>query len=60
LTDDLDEAIEHAEVCVVGNSDPDIHRAVEDRAEGRVVVDLVRMLDAHERRETDDYVGVCW
>jgi GDP-mannose 6-dehydrogenase len=60
LTDDLDEAIEHAEVCVIGNSDPDIHRAVEDRAQGRVVVDLVRMLDAHERRESDDYVGVCW
>ena len=60
LTDDLNEALEHAEVCVIGNSDPDIHRAVNDRADGRVVVDLVRMLDASERRGADDYVGVCW
>lgn len=60
LTDDLDEAFEHAEVCVIGNSDPDIHRALDGRAEGRVVVDLVRMKDAPERRGADDYVGVCW
>lgn len=60
LTDDLDEALEHAEVCVIGNSDRAIHRAVDSRAAGRVVVDLVRMLDAADRRGADDYVGVCW
>ena len=52
----IDDVLIHAEVCVVGASDPDVLEAIK-RAEGRPVIDLVRLpdVDAVER-----YEGICW
>jgi GDP-mannose 6-dehydrogenase len=60
LMDDLQQAIDYSEVCVIGNADPRIHHAVAASASGRVVVDLVRMMGAGEFATVGGYVGVCW
>lgn len=59
LAADADEVVEHAEVCVVGASHPDTIRALA-RADGRYIIDLVRLPDAPARRGRPDYVGVAW
>jgi len=60
LTDDLDEVLAHAEVCVVGSKEPAIVAAVEVAGDGRLVIDLVRMDAADPHRGTEDYVGIGW
>ena len=59
MTESVDEALEHAEVCIVGaNSAEAVQRLARDR--GLHVVDLVRLPDAAERRGEETYVGVAW
>jgi GDP-mannose 6-dehydrogenase len=53
------EAVDHAEVCVVGANNADVVRAVAGKRELRVV-DLVRLPDVAERRREETYVGVAW
>jgi GDP-mannose 6-dehydrogenase len=53
------EAMEHAEVCIVGARTPDLERELE-RLGDRLLVDLVRLADAAERRGGEAYVGVAW
>ena len=53
------EAVDHAEVCVVGANSADAIRAVAGKRELRVV-DLVRLPDVAERRREETYVGVAW
>jgi GDP-mannose 6-dehydrogenase len=55
----VDEVLDHAEVCIVGNSDPAVLDAL-DRAGDRPIVDLVRLPDAPARRATPGYVGLGW
>jgi GDP-mannose 6-dehydrogenase len=59
LAANADEVVEHAEVCIVGASHPDTISALA-RADGRYVIDLVRLPDAQARRGRPDYVGVAW
>jgi GDP-mannose 6-dehydrogenase len=59
LTNDVDEVLEHAEVCVVGCQDPAVLRALAEPAD-RIVVDLVRLPDAETRRATAGYQGLGW
>jgi GDP-mannose 6-dehydrogenase len=59
LSNSVDEVLAHAEVCVVGCTDPAVLAAL-DAAGDRVVVDLVRLPDAHARRATEGYVGLGW
>jgi GDP-mannose 6-dehydrogenase len=59
LTSDIDAALEHAEVCIIGCKDPEVVAAA-GRAAGRTVVDLVRLPGAAERRGEPGYVGVGW
>jgi GDP-mannose 6-dehydrogenase len=59
LSDSVDEVLEHAEVCIVGAAREETVRALA-RANGRRVVDLVRLPDADTRRGGEGYVGVAW
>ena len=59
LTASVDEVLDHAEVCVVGSRDPAVVDAIE-RANGRTVLDLVRLPGAEERQGRPGYVGVGW
>jgi GDP-mannose 6-dehydrogenase len=59
LSGSVDEVLEHAEVCVVGNTDPAV-LSVLDRAGDRRVIDLVRLPDAETRRANPGYVGLGW
>ena len=59
LTDSVDEVLDHAEVCVVGCTDPAVLAGL-DRAGDRMIVDLVRLPDAETRRADPGYVGIGW
>lgn len=59
LSSSPDDVLAHAEVCVIGCSTPAVLRAI-DAAGDRVIVDLVRIPDADQRRATDGYVGLAW
>lgn len=59
LGDSVEDVLGHAEVCVVGSTDPAVLKALE-RAEGKVVVDLVRIPDAAAHRGRRDYLGIGW
>jgi GDP-mannose 6-dehydrogenase len=59
LTDSVEATLEHAEVCVVGSADPHIAAAL-SRAEGRTIVDLVRLPDASARLGGAGYAGIGW
>ena len=60
LTDDISEVLAHAEVCVAGSRDPEVVAAIDGRATGRIVVDLVRLPGADARRNDETYFGVGW
>lgn len=53
------EVMAHAEVCVVGARTPELEQELAT-ASGKLVVDLVRLPDAAERRGGEGYVGVAW
>ena len=59
LSNDADAVLDHAEVCVVGCADDAVLAAL-DRADDRVIVDLVRLPDAETRRADPGYVGIGW
>jgi len=59
LSNDVDEVLAHAEVCVVGCKEPAVLDALAAPGD-RIVVDLVRLPDAEARRATDGYVGLGW
>lgn len=59
LADNPEEVMQHAEVCVIGAARPEAIDAIV-RADGRVLVDLVRLPDASSRRGEEGYFGVAW
>ena len=59
LVQTAEEVMDHAEVCVIGAAQPETIEALA-RANGRAIVDLVRLPDAAERRGDSAYVGVAW
>jgi GDP-mannose 6-dehydrogenase len=59
LTNDVDEVFAHAEVCVVGNTEQAVLNVLAEPGD-RIVVDLVRLPDADERRATVGYQGLGW
>ena len=59
LADSSGEVMRHAEVCIIGSNTPEAVEALA-QANGRRLVDLVRLPDAAERRGGEDYVGVAW
>lgn len=59
LAGSIDEVVDHAEVCLVGSSDPDVLAAL-PAGGGHTIIDLVRVPDAAERRAEEGYVGLAW
>lgn len=59
LTGSVDEVLAHAEVCLVGSTDPAVIAALPS-GDGRVLIDLVRLPDADQRRSEKGYVGLAW
>jgi GDP-mannose 6-dehydrogenase len=59
LLAESDEVMRHAEVYIIGSNTPEAIAALA-QANGRRVVDLVRLPDAAERRSGEGYGGVAW
>ncbi|MER5766253.1 nucleotide sugar dehydrogenase [Streptomyces sp. NPDC001985] len=59
LANSVAEVLEHAEVCLVGTSDPDVLSAL-PHGEGPVLIDLIRLPDAEARRTEPGYMGLAW
>ena len=62
LAGSVDEVIAHAEVCLVGSTDPAVLAALDAPAPGadRTVIDLIRLPDAERRRTEPGYAGLAW
>jgi GDP-mannose 6-dehydrogenase len=60
LTDDVAAVLEHAEVHVVGSRDPGVIDAIGHLGQDQVIVDLVRLPDAEQRRGGPNYAGIAW
>jgi GDP-mannose 6-dehydrogenase len=58
MVPDLNEALAHGEVIVIGNNAPEFKDALERVRPDQLVIDLVR-LDG-ERRSGQGYEGICW
>lgn len=55
---ELDEVIESAEVIIIGKKEDEFQRLSKKLDNGRVIIDLVRLLEVEESRTS--YQGVCW
>ncbi|HJQ70476.1 MAG TPA: UDP-glucose/GDP-mannose dehydrogenase family protein [Blastocatellia bacterium] len=55
---DLHEVVESSEVLVIGKKDDAFHMLSDKLNNGRIVIDLVRMLEA--RQGIKSYQGMCW
>ena len=53
------EVVEHAETCIVASRDAEVGRALAS-ADGRMIVDLVRLPNAHDLELRSEYHGVAW
>jgi GDP-mannose 6-dehydrogenase len=60
LTDDADAVLAHAEICVVATKDPQVLKAIDNARPDQIIVDLVRLPDAADRRGNDNYTGIAW
>lgn len=60
LTDDVDEVLDHAEICIVGSRAPEVLAAVDRMSDQQILVDLVRIPGADRRRTGRSYVGIGW
>ena len=55
---DLDEVIESSEVVIIGKHQEEFRRLSDKLGNGRVIIDLVRLLDVSSDQK--NYQGVCW
>ncbi|MEP9415049.1 nucleotide sugar dehydrogenase [Gordonia sp. VNQ95] len=60
LTGDLSAVAEHAEVLVIGSQDPQVSYMLSTLDDDRLVLDLVRVPEAHGRRDRLNYTGIAW
>jgi len=60
LTDDADAVLAHAEICVVATKDPQVLKAISNARPEQIIIDLVRLPDAAERRGSEAYTGIAW
>jgi len=58
LRTDLDEVIEQAEVIIIGKKENEFRRLADKLNNGRVIIDLVRLLEVEDARKS--YQGLCW
>ena len=59
MCDDIDEVIDHAEVVVIGNADPDFAGIVSGRGAEMLLIDLVRVEDSLDAFGPG-YRGISW
>jgi GDP-mannose 6-dehydrogenase len=52
------DVVKHSQTIVIGNKAPEFEEVVRQAEKGKVVVDLVRVLD--RTSETGRYEGICW
>ena len=57
MVDSIDEVVNHADTIVIGNGAEEFKNIASQIADSKVVVDLVRIIDA---RSNDKYDGICW
>ena len=60
LTDDVESLLEHGEIFIAGTKDPVVVAAIDSLGEDRIVIDLVRLPRAEERRLKPGYIGIGW
>jgi GDP-mannose 6-dehydrogenase len=60
LAGEVEAVLEHGEVFVVGTKDPGVVAAIDSLGEDRIVIDLVRLPGAEERRLKPGYIGIGW
>jgi GDP-mannose 6-dehydrogenase len=60
LTDEVEAVLEHGEVFIAGTKDPRVVTAIDSLSEDRIVIDLVRLPDAEQRRLNPGYIGIGW
>lgn len=58
MVTDMSELLDHADVVVVGNNDPEFQRIADEQNNFDKVLDLVRMDNHH--RFNGNYEGICW
>jgi GDP-mannose 6-dehydrogenase len=58
MRSDLREVINESEVIVIGKRDEEFRAAAEGLGNGRVAIDLVRLIEPADSREA--YQGICW
>ncbi|MEO8464697.1 MAG: UDP-glucose/GDP-mannose dehydrogenase family protein [Gammaproteobacteria bacterium] len=58
MVDSIEKVIDHAEVLVIGNRDPEFKRAPELLSKRQHIVDLVRVLKNVPQGQS--YDGICW
>ncbi|MDT8909848.1 nucleotide sugar dehydrogenase [Amycolatopsis sp. PS_44_ISF1] len=59
LAGSVEEVLAHAEVCLIGTTDPAVLAAL-PHGGGQTLVDLVRIPGAEARRAEEGYVGLAW
>jgi GDP-mannose 6-dehydrogenase len=59
LSETAGEVVEHAETCIVASRHPEVGRALEG-ADGRMIIDLVRLPDTSRLELMSEYHGVAW
>jgi GDP-mannose 6-dehydrogenase len=59
LAETAGEVVEHAETCIVASRHAEVGRALEG-ADGRMIIDLVRLPDTAELERKAEYHGVAW
>ena len=60
LTGDVESLLEHGEIFIAGTKDPVVVAAIDSLGEDRIVIDLVRLPGAEERRLKPGYIGIGW
>jgi len=58
MVENIDAVLNHAEVIVIGNNDPDFQAVPRHLRNDQCVVDFVRITD--RRSENSQYDGICW
>jgi GDP-mannose 6-dehydrogenase len=59
LADTAGEVVEHSETCIVASRHDDVAHALQ-AADGRLIIDLVRLADTADLERKAEYHGVAW
>lgn len=58
MVDSIDVVVQHSEVIVIGNGDPEFREVLARAGKGQILIDLVRISD--QVSEEGQYDGICW